>query len=42
MFMELSQNLIWLFNTRSRVQPADWLTFENNEEATVKVKESGS
>ena len=28
----------WLFNTQSTVLPADWLTLENNEKATLKLK----
>ena len=28
----------WLFDTESRVLPADWLTLENSEKATLKLK----
>ena len=27
----------WLFNSQSRVLQADWLIFENNEEATFNI-----
>ena len=27
----------WLFNTQSRVQQADWLILENNEQATLNI-----
>ena len=27
----------WLFNTQSRILQADWLTFENNEKATLNT-----
>ena len=33
-YATLSQNPTGWFNTQSRVQPADWLSLENNEKTT--------
>ena len=36
-YTTLSQTLIGVFNTHSRVLQADWLILENNEKATLNI-----